>query len=115
MRAVSKLCKPDTYINIVSVLNFGKIPRSYFYFLDMEFCEFNLDTYIQRKWTPEIKEKAPKLVGIDVLPECVRIAQAGKIMTDIAAGVSFIHSHKEIHRDLKPQNGIYSNPQNTHL
>lgn len=74
----------------------------------MEFCEFNLDTYIQRKWNPEIREKAPKFVGIDVLPESVRIAQVGNIMADIAAGVTFIHSHKEIHRDLKPQNGVYS-------
>ena len=62
MRAVTKLCNSEMHVNIVAVLNFGKIPRSYFYFLDMEFCDFNLDTYIQRKWTAEIREKAPQFV-----------------------------------------------------
>jgi len=32
--------------------------------------------------------------------------QVWNIMSQIAGGLSFIHSNKEVHRDLKPQNGI---------
>ena len=30
-----------------------------------------------------------------------------KIVGDIAGGLEFIHRHGEVHRDLKPRNGIF--------
>ena len=107
MRAVAKLCDPGAHRNIVAVLQFGKFPGSYFYFLDMELCDLNLDAYIHRRWTENIRLKSPHLIEADELPESERLAQVGVIAKDIVTGVAFIHSHKEIHRDLKPQNGTY--------
>lgn len=115
MRAVAKLCNPGAHRNIVAVLEFGKLPRSYFHFLDMELCDLSLEAYIQRKWTQDVKIKLSHLIEVDELPELARLSQVGNIMHDIVAGVAFIHSHKEIHRDLKPQNGRYILlPQSTH-
>lgn len=34
-----------------------------------------------------------------------RFTEIGKIMNDISEGIAFIHQNKNIHRDLKPQNG----------
>lgn len=106
MRAVVKLCNPGAHRNIVAVLRYGKLPRSYFYFLDMELCDLNLEAYIQQKWTPNVRGKVPHLVVMDDLPEKDSLSQVADIMHDLVAGVAFIHSHKEIHRDLKPQNGM---------
>ena len=110
MRAVTKLCKPGSHENIVAVFEFGKLPRSYFHFIDMELCDLNLETYIYRDWTPYVKERAPDLVAIDDMSTTAKLSQIGDIMMDIAAGVAFIHSHQEVHRDLKPRNGIQLYP-----
>lgn len=34
------------------------------------------------------------------------IMKIWRIMEDITSGIAFIHFHKEVHRDLKPRNGI---------
>lgn len=36
----------------------------------------------------------------------MKMIQILGIMEDVAAGVAFIHLHNEIHRDLKPRNGM---------
>jgi serine/threonine protein kinase len=69
----------------------------------MELCDLNLDHYIQRKWPDGIKEKAPYFVNVDGTP--TKLVQIWKIISDISSGLTFIHTKKEIHRDLKPQNG----------
>ena len=78
--------------NVVEVLRAGRIPRTFFYFIDMERCDFNLEAYISGNWVPKVPQR-------DV---SVGISEPLKVMMDIAGGISFIHSHKEIHRDLKP-------------
>lgn len=75
------------------------------YYLDMELCDLNLDTYIRRDWTkPGLRRKVPNFVDVDNLPLEFQLAQIGDIMKDITSGVAFIHSQKEVHRDLKPKN-----------
>jgi serine/threonine protein kinase len=73
----------------------------------MERCDLNLETYILRKWTARLHQRVPFFVNIDSSPTSVKIAQARELMKDIIEGLVFIHSHKMIHRDLKPRNGIH--------
>lgn len=106
MRAIVKLCEGESHRNIVAVLNHGKLAPSYYY-IDMQFCDMNLEMYIQQRWTPEIEQTVPQFTSY-TSPQS-RMSQIWKIMQDITNGLKFIHSHKEIHRDLKPRN---SKPKN---
>jgi serine/threonine protein kinase len=69
----------------------------------MELCDLNLETYINREWTPVIQERMP-FFTFD-LPPRMRLSQAWEIMECITSGLSYIHANREIHRDLKPRNG----------
>ena len=86
-RAVVKLCR-DSNKHLVAVYSLGKFTDSSQYFIDMELCDMNLEQYIQT---------SP-----------VEIDRIWEIMKDISDGVTFIHNHNEVHRDLKPRNGTLS-------
>jgi serine/threonine protein kinase len=84
----------------VTVLKHGHLINSPYYFIDMELCQTNLETYIYCTETPEFMEK--------LYCEDTKKPQNGvlwKILHDMAQGLEFIHQLKEIHRDLKPRNG----------
>lgn len=68
----------------------------------MELCDLNLESWILRKWDEETEKKLPYLTGN--LPSRMRIGQIWDAMEDITRAVAYIHSNKEIHRDLKPCN-----------
>ena len=102
VQAVEKLCKPGTHKNIVSVFRQGWLSPSSYYYLDMEFCDLNLDCWIQRRWTRVVEHKLQYLTAN--VPSRTRITQIWSIMKDITKGVSFIHSTGQVHRDLKPRN-----------
>ena len=104
VRAVAKLCKPPTHKNIVSVQRYGRIPIGTYYFLDMECCDVNLEDYIRRKWSAEMVKKMPYFTN--ELPSRMRMTQIWGVMEDVTSGLAFIHSQGEVHRDLKPRNGI---------
>ena len=108
VRAVAKLCKPDTHKNIVSVFRYGSFSDSY-YFLDMELCDLNLECWIERKWNKEIEKELHYLTGD--FPSRMRIGQVWDVMEDVTRALAFIHSKKEIHRDLKPRNSRLSPPK----
>lgn len=40
------------------------------------------------------------------LPQRLDVSMIWNIMKDITNGVAFIHNHMEVHRDIKPTNGI---------
>ena len=109
LRAVDKLCKPGPQKNIVTALRHGKLPQTSYYFLDMELCDMNLETHIRQEWPPTVEGTKPHF-SKDVTPENRR-DEVIKIMKDIAGGVSYIHRQGEIHRDLKPRNGMSSSFQ----
>ena len=67
------------------------------YFIDMEFCNFNLQQYIYK---PDILNGMPMLDMQMLL----------KIMRDVSRGLAFIHENKKIHRDIKPQNSTPRSP-----
>jgi serine/threonine protein kinase len=106
LNAVRKLCEPGEHENVVSVLRIGRLPKTMYCFIDMERCDLNLETYILRKWTLTLRRNLPRFTAIDSSPSSEKITQIGQIMKDIVKGVVYIHSHKMIHRDLKPRNGM---------
>ena len=72
IRAAVKLCTVGQSGNTIEVIRCGQLPRYPYFFIDMELCDFNLETYILQ----------------------------------FANGVAFIHRNNEVHRDLKPRNGV---------
>lgn len=102
LRAVDKLCKSLHHPNIVSVLNYGTMDR--YYFLDMELCDLTLEVHLRQEWDEATAARLPYLS----IPTSSRMkmSQILGIMEDVAAGVAFIHLNNEIHRDLKPRNGM---------
>jgi serine/threonine protein kinase len=91
VRAMSKLCKRDANPNLVEVFRHGEIPNSVLYYIDMELCNGNLEEYIL--------EHDPS--GTNP----ITIGEVWHIMVQISNGLVFIHDQREVHRDLKPQNG----------
>jgi serine/threonine protein kinase len=99
MRAVVSLCMShDPHKNIITVFQCGCLTPPWYY-IDMELCEYNLEVWIFRRM--EEVENKPGLSA-----EQSRITQIWEIMLDIIRGIMYIHSQKQIHRDLKPRNGI---------
>ena len=83
IRVVQTLCNGEN-INIVRVTKYGAIQSS-FYFIDMELCDKNLETYIKEShWLP--------------------MHEVWDIMKDVANGLAYIHLRSQVHRDLKPRN-----------
>jgi serine/threonine protein kinase len=80
-----------------------------YHFLDMELCDLNLEKFIEYDW----KESSAKRISgslvnvVEVLP-ILRLLQIREIMKDMTRGLAYIHSRKEIHRDLTPRNGNLS-------
>ena len=108
IRAVVKLCAANQNENIVQVIRWGQLPKSPYFFIDMELCDFNLETYVLQDWKPDVARKIPHFANFDLLTPPQRLAQMLTIMRDIVNGVAFIHRNNEVHRDLKPRNGTYS-------
>jgi serine/threonine protein kinase len=99
LRAVEKLCQNAMNKHLVIVHNKGKLPDSPFYFIDMELCEKNLNQYITNYHSQPISSRSENFH---------HNAEIWRIMRDVTNGLTFIHSHSEVHRDLKPQNSIFS-------
>ena len=60
-RAVTKLCKPPTHENILSVLQHGYLQNKSHCFFDMELRQLNLHDYIQSEWNPTLTEQLKDL------------------------------------------------------
>jgi serine/threonine protein kinase len=105
VQAVSTLCGPGTHVNIVQILNHGQLSNDTYYFIDMELCDLSLHDYIHQK---------PVSGELESIPYFIRGAgstsslQIWIVMSQIAAGVEYIHGKGHIHRDIKPSNGTVS-------
>lgn len=62
----------------------------------------NLENYIYSNLS--IPESLSPFVK--TAPSSVKASQIWNIMRQIVSGVAFIHSHAEVHRDLKPRNSV---------
>jgi len=103
VKAIKRLCGPGAHVNIVQVLNHGHLSNAPFYFIDMEFCDLNLHDYIHRKSPPDSSESRPYFIREG---SSVSTGQIWVVMSQIAAGVGYIHRKGHIHRDIKPANGV---------
>ena len=103
MRAVVSLCMcHNPHENLITVFKCGCL-FSPCYYIDMELCEFNLEVWIH------CQKDAEKAKSLSITTtEQSRMAEVCKIMQDVINGVMYIHLQKQIHRDLKPRNGITS-------
>jgi serine/threonine protein kinase len=90
VRAVTKICQSG-HSNIVKVLRHRAIPDTMLYEIDMEYCVYNLHTYMTRH-SPSSENP-------------IEMRYLIAIMLSITNGLIFIHSKGEVHRDLKPANG----------
>jgi serine/threonine protein kinase len=113
-RAISKIRASGGHMSIVEVLRHGWLPTfSSYYFVDMEFCDKNLDDYIQSlAQHSRLPIHLLRTVCNDEYPQpraffrCIMDLIFGVGM-DIIGGIEFLHDLKEVHRDLKPQNGSF--------
>jgi serine/threonine protein kinase len=92
IQAVEKLCHRKENPNLVITFRTGLLEGTPYYFIDMELCDYDLETYISDGKLYELKQSA-------------RAPQVIRIMKHITNGIAFLHSQNQVHRDLKPRNG----------
>lgn len=106
VRVIDKLNANGGHQNIVTVFSHGWLNDRYYF--DMELCIFNLEDYIvsnSRETFGLSKYFAPSAMDDEL--GCLSL---WGIMTQITNGLAYIHSQHELHRDLKPRNGIFLIP-----
>lgn len=94
-----KLRQPS-HNHIVMILAHGSLGEcSGSYFIDMEYCDLNLDEYLHGKRTS---------LGLQDYETSIKEGHVSfficAILQQIMSGLVFIHTHDKVHRDLKPRN-----------
>ena len=96
--------------NIINILGHGRVGGPFsFHYIDMELCNINLHDYIHNNRhvvadMPSFRRNSEAYVTNDASP-VTKILNMWTIMQQIAAGLEFIHVHRQVHRDMKPRNG----------
>jgi ankyrin repeat protein/serine/threonine protein kinase len=99
--AVTTLCTAG-HANIVSVLGQDWLETGQHYYIDMELCDINLETYIQNRSSINLPFHNPVFVSED---SGLHVSNLWTIGSHISQGLAFIHERNFSHRDLKPANG----------
>ena len=63
----------------------------------------NLEEFINGEFSKKFKAQYFDPLSTGEAPECLRM---WSIMRHVTLGLEYIHSLGELHRDIKPQNGI---------
>jgi serine/threonine protein kinase len=114
---MSKLLEEHKHPNIVTILGHGWIKNSgSVFFIDMELCDMSLIEYIRylkgeintsstgRNIAPS-QQEYPSLIQADMSCEC-RVHNMWAIASQVAQGIAFLLSHKQVHRDITPKNSM---------
>jgi serine/threonine protein kinase len=101
VRAIKKLRGRNVNPNI-EVAKLGRLIGLPCYVIDMKLCDMNLENFIYNN-SPK-QESLPHFIRTASSP--IKTSQIWNIMRQVASKVAFIHSHNEVHRDLKPRNSI---------
>jgi serine/threonine protein kinase len=73
----------------------------------MELCEKNLDAFIYRD-LDTTGFNCPEHFAADQCPPIwCKPREILGVMFELVSGVEYIHKKDQVHRDLKPPNGIY--------
>lgn len=114
--AVSSICATGGHKNIIEILDHGWLKgQDNVYFIDMELADFTLADYIDYHSDSPSKssiafDAMPFSIPVFVQRECSfqqRIRNMWAIGSHIAAGLEFMHEHNQVHRDVKPLNGVH--------
>lgn len=113
VRNIISLLRNGENANIISILDHGVLgSTSDCYYIDMELCDFTLHEYIKSRSggvscvlsIPIHDSMAPVFVRNDCT-SLMRTRNIWEIAIHIACGLEFMHSHAQVHRDVKPSNG----------
>jgi len=70
----------------------------------MELCDFTLENYVlgaeMEPQSEALQKLGPRTYSM------YNLSETSKIMEQLTSAIAFIHSKVEIHRDLKPRNGM---------
>src|SRR5271155_628620 len=83
INAITNLCTKAAHKNIVTVLRHGWLKSSPYYFIDMELCDINLETFI---YTESFDGFEDDFDTNGKTPMDVRIQNIWPIMMDIVSG-----------------------------
>ena len=103
IRAIERLSSRGNHINLVRILGHGRIPG--FYYIDMEFCDGNLEDHIKGIHPHRFEPALNPIFSPMGIGSIGKDATIWDIMEQITSGICFIHTCGEVHRDLKPRNG----------
>ena len=84
VKAIKILCEPGAHVNIVQVLDHGRLSNIPYYFIDMEFCDLNLHDYIHQETSLEPSKSIPYFIREG---DSASSLQIWDVMSQIAAGV----------------------------
>jgi len=101
--------------NIVFIFGNSWLGKEYesLFFIDMELCTMDLNEYIYSERLLPTEPFVNTPIYNPLFPskdECTlsKVRNVWSIMTEITAGLKFMHDHNLVHRDLKPKNSTPS-------
>lgn len=110
-RNIANLTEIGVHNHITTIMEHGWIKD--YYFIDMELCDMTLNDYIQYFSGPDsppfnIESSASPVFVEKDCSALMRMNNMWTIGSHIVRGLDFLHKHGQVHRDLKPFNGIIS-------